>query len=293
MKGISVFSETGFEMKYTLSAFADEASPLLYEQIETMQKNGVDALEIRGVNGRNISDMTRDEVRCAYRMLSEAGISVWSIGSPIGKIGITDEFGPHLDKFKKIVDYARLCSAKCIRLFSFYGVDSPEKENEALERLSAMADAAKGSGVVLCHENEKGIFGWNAENCLRILEQIEGIRGVFDPANFVQCGVDTKAAWNRLAGHIEYLHIKDALANGKVVPAGHGIGNLEYIIGAYHALGGNVYSLEPHLAVFKGFSDLEKEGKTDIPEYEYPNSFAAFAASADAAKAILDRVYAK
>lgn len=274
---------------YALAAFADEASPLFYEQIAAMAENGVRYLEMRGVNGRNVADMTADEVRCADHMLKCHGLAVSAIGSPIGKIGITDPFEPHLEKFKRILEAARITGAKWIRLFSFFGVDSPEKENEALERLDKMAEIAKGSGVILAHENEKGIYGWNAENCLKILTSVPGIRGVFDPANFVQCGVDTWEAWQMLAPCIDYLHVKDALSDGKVVPAGCGIGHLPEIMKAFSGQGGEIFSLEPHLTVFKGFAELEGDSKTQIDNYSYPDSKAAFKASADAAKGILDQ----
>lgn len=275
---------------YALAAFADEASSLFYEQLRAMKENGVHYLEMRGVNGRNVADMTADEVRCAAYMLSCQGLEVSSIGSPIGKIRITDPFQLHLDKFKRVLEAAVITHARWIRLFSFFEVDCPEKENEALERLCRMAEVAKGSGVVLCHENEKGIYGWNAENCLRILNEVPGIRGVFDPANFVQCGVDTIKAWEILADHVDYLHVKDAMADGKVVPAGHGIGNLAAIMGDFRRRGGEIFSLEPHLSVFKGFTELEGKEKSVIGEFAYPDSMAAFKASADAAKAILDSI---
>lgn len=275
---------------YALAAFADEASSLFYEQIHAMEENGVHYLEMRGVNGRNVADMTADEVRCAAYMLSCHRLEVSSIGSPIGKIRITDPFQPHLDKFKRVLEAATITHARWIRIFSFYEVDSPEKENEALERLCRMAEATKGSGVTLCHENEKGIYGWNAENCLRILTGVPGIRGIFDPANFVQCGVDTLKAWEMLADHIDYLHIKDALPDGRVVPAGCGIGNLPAIMGDFARRGGEIFSLEPHLSVFKGFAELEGKEKTAIEAFAYPDSMSAFKASADAAKAILDSI---
>ncbi len=273
---------------YSLAAFADEASPLFYEQIAAMVENGVRYLEMRGVNGRNVADMTADEVRCADYMLKCHSLAVSAIGSPIGKIGITDPFEPHLEKFKRVLEAARITGAKWIRLFSFFGVDSPEKENEALERLGKMAEIAEGSGVTLCHENEKGIYGWNTENCRKILTTVPGIRGVFDPANFVQCGVGTWEAWSALAPYIDYLHVKDALADGKVVPAGHGIGHLPEIMKAFSDQGGEIFSLEPHLTVFKGFAELEGDEKTKIDDFSYPDARTAFKASADAAKAILD-----
>lgn len=277
-------------MKYDFkfSAFADEASSLFTEQIEAMKKNGVHYLEMRGVNGRNVSAMTKDEVKCASIMLEREGLEVWSIGSPIGKIKISDDFAPHLESFKRVLEAAEISGAKCIRLFSFYDVRSEAEENEAIERLSKMVDAAAGSSVVLCHENEKGIFGDNAENCLKILRALPSLKAVFDPANFVQCGVDTKAAWDMLAPYVYYMHIKDANKDGHVVPAGKGIGNLPYILDDFGKRGGEVLSLEPHLTIFKGFAELEKKGESiDANDFRYPDPKSAFDAAANALKDVI------
>ena len=277
-------------MKYDfkLSAFADEAGALFTKQIEAMKNNGVHYLEMRGVNGRNVSSMTRDEIKCAAVMLEREGLEVWSIGSPIGKIKITDSFEPHLESFKRILEAAHIANAKCIRLFSFYDVVTDAQKDEAIERLAKMVEAAKGSDVVLCHENEKGIFGENTENCLRILKELPELKAVFDPANFIQCGVDTKKAWDALAPYVYYLHIKDALADGKVVPAGKGIGNLPYIVEQFGAQGGKVLSLEPDLTIFKGFAELEQTNESiDENGYRYPDSETAFAAAANALKEII------
>lgn len=276
--------------QFILSGFADEASSLLYEQIAAMKESGVTHLEMRGVNGRNVSGMNRDEVRCAKYMLDQAGLSVWSIGSPIGKIKISDPFEPHLDSFKRVLEAATICEASVMRIFSFYDVKTDADKEEAIRRLSALADAAKGSGVLLCHENEKGIYGDTAENCVEILNAVPSLGCVFDPANFIQCGVDPLTAWGMLAEKTTYLHIKDALENGKVVPAGCGIGHLPEIIADFSARGGKVLSLEPHLTVFKGLAELEEDQKTDIDPFSYPDSKTAFKASADALKGILANI---
>lgn len=275
---------------FELSAFADEASPLLYEQIDAMRENSVTLLEMRGVNGRNVADMTREEVQNAAHQLSAAGLSVWSIGSPIGKIKVTDPFEGHLNKFKRVLEAATLCGAPCLRLFSFYGVKSDGEKDEAIERLSRMAEVAKGSGVLLCHENEKGIYGDDPDSCLEILTALPSLGSVFDPANFIQCGVDPWTAWEKLADRTTYLHIKDALPDGKVVPAGCGVGQVAAIVADFGKRGGKVLSLEPHLTVFSGLSDLEAGTKTEIDPYAYPNARAAFKASADALKKILEAI---
>ncbi len=276
--------------KFILSAFADEASPLFYEQLDAMRESGITHLEMRGVNGRNISSMTREEVRCAKYMLDNAGLSVWSIGSPVGKIKITDPFAPHLDSFKRMLETGQICGASVMRIFSFYEVKTDADRAEAISRLDQLCEAAKGSGILLCHENEKGIYGDSAENCLEILNALPALGSVFDPANFIQCGVDPLTAWRMLAERTTYLHIKDALQDGKVVPAGHGVGNLPAIIADFGARGGRVLSLEPHLTVFKGLADLEEGQKTDIDPYSYPSAREAFRVAATSLQAITEGI---
>jgi sugar phosphate isomerase/epimerase len=272
---------------YILSAFADEASTDLEGQMEAMQENGISLLEMRGVDGKNVSELTDAELRRAASSLKRAGLSTWSIGSPIGKIKITDDFAPHVELFKRVLSAAEITGASCIRFFSFYGVDSPEKINEVMERIGRLIELAKGTSVTLCHENEKGIYGWNVENCLHILQTFPTLRAVFDPANFVQCGVETGSAWKSLAPYVHYLHIKDALVDGTVVPAGYGIGQLPEIMRDFKKRGGKVYSLEPHLRVFPGFNQLEGGERSKIG-FAYPDGRSAMRASADAAKAILN-----
>ena len=184
-------------MRFRLVAFADEATPDLAGQIEAMQENGVELLEIRGVDGQNIDGISATKAKVIRKMLGFSGLAVWSLGSPFGKIGINDDFAPHIDSFKHSLELADILGAKHICLFSFYGTSDIDP---VLERLNAFIEAAKGTDIVLCHENEKGIYGDTAAKCLEIYKALPQLRAVFDPANFIQCGQDTIEA---LAAHAE------------------------------------------------------------------------------------------
>ena len=272
-------------MNFKLAAFADEADGRISEQIRAMTENGIDYLEIRGVDGENISDITKEKARDVRRQLDEAGLAVWSLGSPYGKIGICDDFEVHLDKFKHGLELAEILGAKHIRMFSFYVASGDEERyrDEVMSRLEKFILAAQGSGIILCHENEKGIYGDMAVRCEEIHRTFPQLKAVFDPANFIQCGQDTVEAWKMLAPYVEYMHIKDALADKRVVPAGKGIGNLPYLLQNYK---GSVLTLEPHLSVFDGFAQLEAEEKTKM-EYCYPSQRAAFDAAVNALKELI------
>ena len=266
-------------MRYKIAAFADEAASTLDGQITAMKENSMELLEIRGVDGENIADITNEKARYIRKRLDDEGLEVWSLGSPYGKISISDDFSSHLDKFKHSLETADILGARHIRLFSFYEADQLD---EVLERLNSFIEAAKGSGIVLCHENEKGIYGDTADKCLEIHKALPEMKAIFDPANFIQCGQDTKAAWDILSPYIEYMHIKDALADGNVVPAGKGNGQLSYLLSQYK---GDVLTVEPHLTVFEGFEKLERNNTGH--KYCYPDSRTAFAAAVSALRDII------
>jgi sugar phosphate isomerase/epimerase len=242
--------------KFTLAAFGDEISPVLDEQIQVMLANDVRYLEFRGMEGRGIIDYPLPEVKAAYQKLVDAGMGVSAVGSPIGKIGIQDDFAPHLDRFKKTIEVAHALETKYIRMFSFFipeGHDPAIYRDEVLKRWTAFVEAAKGSGLTLLHENEKHIYGDTAERCLDLLNTLncDYVKATFDPANFVQCEVETYPhAFNLLRKHTIYLHIKDArYADGGVTPAGEGEGKLPEILAELHRAGFEGFaSIEPHLA---------------------------------------------
>ena len=248
----------------TLTGFADEIAPELSEQIRVLNKLAISHIEMRGVNGKGLVDHTIPEAAEIKKILDAEGFRLSSVGSPIGKISIEDDFEPHLEKLKHTCEIAHTMDVDFIRMFSFYipeGKDPGEYKGKVFEQTGRMVDLAKAQGIVLLHENEKGIYGDVASRCLELMQEFYGehYKAVFDFANFVQCGQDTLSAYDMLKDYIEYIHIKDALKeSGSVVPAGDGDGNVEVILkklkeSGYHGF----LSLEPHLADFGGFSALE------------------------------------
>lgn len=274
-----------------LGAFADEADGALQGQINAMLDNGIAHLEARNIGGKNFIDFTLDEAKAVKEQLDANGLRIWSIGSPLGKIGIKDDMEAHLDKLKHTLELGQLMGSERIRMFSFFipaDEDPAVYRDEVMDRLNRMVETAKGSGILLCHENEKGIYGDIASRCDDILRSVPGLGAIFDPANFIQCGQETLAAWDLLGDRIDYMHIKDCVEGGKVVPCGKGIGHVPEIIAKFRAKGGCQFTLEPHLTVFQGFADLEKdEAKTKIDAFEYPTQRAAFDAAVAALKASL------
>ncbi len=275
-------------------AFADEVSPFIDKQIEAMKNNSLSGLEIRNVDDVNIAEISDRTAKEVKAKTDAADLRVLTIGSPIGKMDIEKgNFPLHTEKFKRTLELANILGAENLRLFSFF---TPTEERSSyrdrvIERLSLFSELARGSGITLCHENEKGIYGDIPERCAEIHKALPEIKAIFDPANYVQCGVDTLKAWEIMKPYVKYLHIKDSLADGNVVPAGKGVGNLSHILADFAESGGEYVTLEPHLAVFDGLAELEREGeKSGVGAmYTYKSNEEAFNAALKALRELTNQ----
>lgn len=249
-----------------ISGFADEIHPQLDVQMEVLKELGQKYIELRAADGTGIADMSMEQAKGIRERLERQDIRVSALGSPIGKIGIGEDFEPHFARFQHVAELAELFGTKNIRMFSFYLPVEAEPEafrDEVMRRMGRLVDYAALKGLVLLHENEKGIYGDNALRCEDLMKTFygENFKCTFDFANFVQCSQDTGEAYDLLKPYISYLHIKDALAeNGRVVPAGEGDGHVREILRDLERSGYEGFlSLEPHLSDFPGLEKLERE----------------------------------
>ena len=237
-----------------LCAFADEAATTLQEQIAALQRNKIRYLELRNVNGKGVANITLQEAEEYARILKENGIEVYSIGSPIGKVDISVDFDRYLEDITHIFRLARIFGTDKIRMFSFY--NAYEKRDLVISYLSKMVEMAKGFGVELYHENEKDIYGDSADRVLDILKSVPGLKSVYDPANYLQVGEKAEKTIDLLYPRADYFHIKDVISTtGELVPAGYGDGKINELIARIE--GDAVLSVEPHLAVFDGYSQID------------------------------------
>lgn len=268
-----------------LCAFADEASEVLTAQIAALQRNGISQIEVRNVNGKNVADLTNEEAEEAYRTLQAGGITVWSVGSPLGKVKLA-EAEAHMARVRRVCEIAQLLHAERIRMFSFFeAYDDPAAVKHYLAEMCAIA---KEHGVVMCHENEKGIYGDTLARVCELADaDIAGLQLVFDPANYIQCGIDTREAMDALFDKTAYFHIKDVIAaDGTLVPAGVGDGHIDEMIARIKAAGRDaVLTLEPHLRVFSGYAEIDDTVLQT--KYSYATNDESFDAAVAALKALL------
>ena len=265
--------------KFMFSAFADEAGSSLDEQITALVENGIHFIEPRNIGGKSIIDFTDDELIEIREKLAANGIRVGSVGSPIGKYPITDDFDSYIPKVKRTIEIAKILGTKYIRMFSFF-VKQDELEtykDEVIRRLRAMAEIAKSEGVVLCHENESAIYGQMPREVKEILTAVPDLGGIFDAANYRMNNADTIEGIEATLINFKYLHIKDAIYSTKtIVPAGEGEGRIDEVIDIVNKHTDDlVYlTLEPHLHAFLAYKNIDKhelKGK-----YSFENGREAF-----------------
>lgn len=268
---------------WTLSGFADEIDPDPTTQCTVLAELGIGFVEFRSAWDTNVLDLTDEQLDRVATILAEHRLAVSSIGSPIGKINIEDDFDAHLARLDRALSVARRLDAPFIRVFSFFlrpDQAPPRHRDEVLRRMSALAARAVPTGVVLLHENEKDIYGDVPERVLDIVESVgsPALRLAWDPANYVQVGVTPFTdGYAALRPYTDYVQIKDArLGTGEVVPAGEGDGQVGETVRALAADGfDGFFSMEPHLGTYTAF------GAVSGP--------AGFARATRAFTAILDR----
>ena len=277
-------------MNIIYGAFADEYGVSLEEQIEGLLLNDITNLEIRFVDGVNIAQLGLDDMVKINNTLKEKGINVFAIGSPIGKICITDDFNEHVEMLEKLCISANLFGAKFIRMFSFYnkqGLPLKEFRRISFERVEALLEIADKYNVILCHENEEGVYGESPERCLELFETFCGrLRGAFDMGNFILKGYDPIKAYHLLYDYIEYFHIKDGTPDGLITVPGYGQAKIKEIVKDFASKKEVTHvTLEPHLMNFVGLNNLT--GTELKREFAFNTNKEAFNFAVDSLKKIL------
>lgn len=227
---------TDFQPKIPIAAITDEFSPMLAEAIPPMKEIGMTAAELRVIDGKNILDLSPEELKGTKEALDGAGLSVVSIASPIFKCVLPG--GPDLDQrfhrdafaskhtFEdqpRLIDHAmevaRFFGARIIRVFSYWRTVTPELcLDEIIDALSRAARAAEREGLIIGLENEHACNVATGAETARLLDFLPNanLKLVWDPANALVSGEDPYPGGYSLLSkdRIVHVHAKDCHMEG-------------------------------------------------------------------------------
>ncbi len=241
-----------------ISGIADEAGKTVEEQIAAHKELGWNHIEMRTVSSGNFSRISDSDFDEVSKKLDDAGMHVTCFASEIANWArnIGGDFKVDVDDLRRAVRRMKKLNTKYIRVMSYPndGMDEHLWHEEVVKRLKELTRIAEEEGITLAHENCSGWGGVSAENCLKLIEEIDSpaFRILFDTGNPVVEGQDSWDFYNRVKQYIVYIHIKDAKCedNSHVYTfPGDGDGYVREIIADLKSSGyEGVISIEPHLS---------------------------------------------
>jgi sugar phosphate isomerase/epimerase len=273
-----------------LTGFADEAAKDLVTQIKATKEVGWTQISARGVNGANIHELPQEDFEKVADQLDEAGITIPEFGSLIGNWGkkIDSDFDVTLAEVDRAIPRMLRLGTRLIRVMSYaqepWGND--QNENERFRRLREIYSRFADAGLQAIHENCMNWGGFSPDHTLRLVEEVPGLKLVFDTANPIFQKDRSKEEpfpwqdplefYEKVKEHVVHVHIKDCInpPEGETEPAkytlpGEGQAKVREIL---TALKNDDYNgglaIEPHVAtVFHAVDGAEPDWKQCYDSY--------------------------
>ena len=170
-----------------LTGFADEAAPDLATQIKATQELGWQYISARGIDGKNIHDLSDSEFDTARGQLEDAGIGIAEFGSLIGSWSksIKSDFALTLDEVDRAIPRMQQLGTKIVRVMSYaqepWGED--QHEQERFHRLREIVTRFNDAGLTTAHENCMNWGGFSSAHTLRLVEEVPALKLIFDTGN--------------------------------------------------------------------------------------------------------------
>ena len=262
-----------------LSGFADEAARDLATQIEATKELGWNAISARTVDGANLHELPEKDFDRVAGELDEAGILVPEFGSLIGNWGkkIDSDFAITIAEIERAIPRMKRLGTKLIRIMSYaqepWGED--QEEEERFRRVREIHQRFADEGLIAVHENCSNWGGFSAAHTLRLVEEVPGLKLVFDTGNPIfqrdrskslpHPWQDALSFYHEVKEHVAHVHIKDCRYPGpkqtepEYTMPGEGDCHLREILGDMKARrydGG--LAIEPHVATVFHVQDGEE-----------------------------------
>lgn len=224
------------QLKFRIASITDEFSPDLAVALDAMQEIGMEGAELRVIGGKNILDLTDDELGRARDAIQAHGMKVISIASPLLKCVLPG--GPALDSrfqhdvfaskhtyedqprlAKRAFEIARFFDAPVVRVFSYWRtVDPVACLDRIVEALTTLGRQGAEQGVIIGLENEHACNIGTATEASALLARVQdpNVQLVWDPANSLVAGeAPYPGGYAHLPkSRIAHVHAKDCHMDG-------------------------------------------------------------------------------
>ena len=273
-----------------MTGFADEAAAGIDGQIKATLELGWKNIESRNIDGVNIHDLDDKAFDVVYGKLQNAGVSINCFGSAIANWAkqIDQPMEPDVQALNRAILRMGRLGTKLIRIMSYAVLPdrAPEDQmkEERFRRLNIITKRLLDAGIQPVHENCMNFGGMGWSYTLALIENVPGLKLVFDTGNPVFTDDRTKPApypkqssWefcNIVKKHVAYLHIKDGIwDNEKTNYTYPGLGNgdvRQIVEDAIKSGYDGGISIEPHIgAVFHDPSVKTDEDRKYAMYIEY------------------------
>lgn len=256
-----------------LTGIGDEAGNTLSSQIQATQELGWKAIEARNVEmpgfpKANLHDLPAAAFDQAVDLLESSGIRVLCFGSTIMNWAktVADSFDVTLAEVARTIPRMQRLGTPFVRIMSFKPADTDDQIPAVVfERVREVTRRFLDAGIQPVHENCMNYGGMSPRHALELLEQVPGLKWVFDTANPVFNPDRAKSKpwprqdpwefWSAVRDHVVHLHVKDARWDPAKNDAdytwpGDGEGRVHDILQDALARGyDGAVSIEPHMLV--------------------------------------------
>jgi sugar phosphate isomerase/epimerase len=243
------------------SGISDESGQNIATQIKAHRELGWNHLELRLVDGVNLTQLNDAAFDAVYGAVTEAGMQVSCFASAIANWARPISCDPSVDveDLKRAIPRMKRFGTQFIRVMSYPNdpekpLDDAEWRKESIRRMKNLACIAEEGGITLVHENCSGWGGLSSANSNILLGEVNSpvLKVVFDTGNPVTYGQNAWDYYKDVQKDIVYVHIKDARKVDGVdhyCMCGDGDGYVKEIIADLLNNGyDGGFSIEPHLA---------------------------------------------
>ena len=209
-----------------LSVISDEIDPGLARALDVCEELGIDAVELRTLDGVQVVNRSEAELTAIRAELDRRGFSVCAVASPYLKCNRGEDQAQMLDCALRA---AVVLGAPIVRAFGYW------REHDAAAALPdlgrALHDATAqvtSAELILALENEHDCNVATALEASTALDAADAplLRLIWDPGNAAMLD---RAAWSGLGGldtiveRVAHVHLKDVSAAGEWTRIGDGI----------------------------------------------------------------------